>query len=92
MHAPLLQTRPVAHAWPFFVASGVVVQVCCAEHTPTLQGTGAQSAAAFEQLYLQVVSQPLPGPFAFPLSHCSGGVTMPSPQTPSTHLPPSQSL
>jgi len=35
---------------------------------------------------LHVDSQPVPGPFALPLSQVSGGVTTASPHTPSTHL------
>src|ERR1700733_6459387 len=72
MHAPLLQTRPVAHACPFFDGSAAAWQRCVAEQLVVLHATAAQSVAAFAQLNVQSLSQPFPGPLAIPLSHCSG--------------------
>jgi hypothetical protein len=68
MHAPFLHSRLLPHDWPFFDASGVVAHLCSALQVGRLHGVAGQSVPAFEHENLHVVSHPVPGPFANPLS------------------------
>ena len=83
LHVSLRQIFPCRHDVP---ASGAEpgMQVCCAVHvavplhgSPVLQGPLSGAV----QVQVQSLLHPWPLPLAEPWSHCSGGSTMPSPQT-----------
>src|SRR5579871_1212145 len=89
MHAPFLQTRLFPHDLPFCVPSAIAAHwwVLLQLHVSQAGGACLQSVIGLTQEKVQLSSQPAPGPFMLPLSHCSPGSITPLPQTGTVQTP-----